>query len=1190
MHCMNLVKFFVGACVVFLSLAIFAAKGAEKKSFDYAVPAGCDSVTALVTVGKVPETGIPDRGFRSGDLLVTMADGKIHKIGFEHFSQWDEHEYVDYGARGPRQKAGTLPAKTPYLQTIMRLNGLGAIYYYSLPKFNMSAGLYDHPDVERFMPEWRQVFLPWETRKIRFEFRTDARGVVTAWLDGHFAGTLPEKGPVASVKAIVLADRGAATFSSAKRAADSGNTLALPALPGRANPAFGEDAKIVLDKNAKLPAAFDMWKPEESIDMRRHRQTVDHYRFGWNPIYCRTPWDNGPEYMQWTIPCDFWTEAYVLCAVPENGGDFKHVLGANMTRFGSSVNQSMLIKARVDLLDEGRSADVVRVGSLQYGGNTVPLYLVRLRLDVGRALDLVNDKPIHTVDRTGRWVGLSRMNEGLGSYLDFEFVGCGTQKWFPRTDVQIFGCLLKKSPYAFDMVQSERGNIFEDDEKPETGVEVIASHDNVKGSVGWKIWSDDWKLLKEGEQKFELAKAGERKVLTFDLAMPEVGWYGFDYEFRDEKGRVLATHEAAFALLGKNDREAGFESPFAAWPQGPCWENGQDGGKWISVGRHNCNPNAEEVQEMMHKLGYHKSWQTPVRSETDCPHPEWKITLSSAHQFSNPPRPKNGKNYGPDEAAKVQAELDKAVAFYREEFSRYPHCEIIQLLHEQGHRDAAQELYTPGTLKPQPYRGFAGDFHVYWCTEFVKRMRKEFPDKKIQVGNGSSSSQMIAKLAANGFDLESVDYLGIESKGFSAMPEFRDNRESPGMLWALRETGRKWGYTNFLMNACNEYVFRPERDIPRDAPAWERMRQADYTLRDFLVSLAWGCTVISSGHLEDSNTDYYDTNWGAGAHCKFFPYSYPKRMFVACATLTKVFDKAKFVRALDTGHNSFYALEFKRDRQKKDYAYAFWCNKHAAEFAVELEEGANAVVVDWQGRKKGMRDEGRGMRVEASATPTYVISDKPIKSVTASSVDDDLSVCSGLKRIARFDANDFTFDGRKDFTAKMTARSTKGPGGMPAVEFVHDTSGPAPAELTLEWARIHMKGNKRFSEDFVWSGTDRIGVWIRGNGSCGKITVSASIGDRSSVLNYGFANRNIVEFDGWHFVEMSLPSVFKDRKDKPGRIGGLDLHVYRKALDPKEMVPVKNAFAIGDMYLIRSGGEDAAATQDMMKKVKDKDL
>ena len=1147
---------------------------APKQSFDFAVPAGHDSAVALVTIGKVPDAGIGDKGFRPGGLDVTLADGRVHKIGFELFSQWDEHEYVDYGQRGGRQRAGTLPPTTPYLNTVMRLNGLGGIMYYSLPKFNMSTGLYDHPDVERFMPAWRKVFPPWEARKVRFEFRTDAKGAVSVWLDGHFAGTLPEKGPVAALKATVLADRGAATFASETAAAESGNALALPPLPGRHNPDFGKDAKLVFDRGVKLPSVFRVWAPQEAIDMRRHRQTVDHYRFGWNPIYCRTPWDNGPEYMQWTIPCGFWTEAYVLCAVPEDAAGFRHVLGANLTRFGSSVNQSMLVKARTDLVGAATNADVRAVGRLETAKGSVPLCLVRLNLDVGRALDLVNDKPIHGVDRNGKWCGLSRMNPGLGSYLDFEFVGCGTQKSFPRTDVQIFGCLLVQSPYGFDMVQSERGNIFEGGEKPETGVEVVARRDGVKGSVGWKIWSDDWKLLKEGERTFELAKAGDRQVLKFDLAMPEVGWYGLDYEFRNEKGRVLATHEAAFALLGENDREAGWESPFAAWPQ---WPNG----------RHNCNPNREDVLKMMHKLGYHKCWGVPIDSEAESPHPEWQITLSSAHQYSNPPYwPKNGvvdEKFVKD----VAAHLDKAVADYRKEFARYPHCEIIQLLHEQGYKDAAKELYTRGTLKPKALKGGVGDdFHVYWCTEFVKRMRKEFPDKKIQVGNGSSSSQMIAKLAANGFDLESVDYLGIESKGFSAMPEFADNRESPGMLWALRETGRKWGYTNFMMNACNEYVFRPERDIPRTANAEWRMRQADYTLRDFLISLAWGCTVISSGHLEDSNTDYYDTNWGAGAHCKFFPYSYPKRMFPALATLTKVFDKARFVRAFDTGYNSLYALEFARDRRKKDYAYAFWCNKYSADFALELPEGANADVVDWQGRRRSA-----GRTVRASSTPTYVISDKPVRGVRATPIDDDASVCEGLQRVARMEAKKMGFDGRKDFTAKLTARDVRGPGGMPAVEFVQTLTEPAPAELANEWARIWPNGGQWNGKGFTWSDTDQLGVWIRGNGSCSTLDVTVSFGDRTTVLNYGFAGRRIVEFDGWHFVRMSLPDAFKGRKDQFGRIVSIDLHVRRSALDPKEMAPVRRPLAVGDMYLVRNAPPAAAEkNHDMMRKVNEKDL
>ena len=144
------------------------------------------------------------------------------------------------------------------------------------------------------------------------------------------------------------------------------------------------------------------------------------------------------------------------------------------------------------------------------------------------------------------------------------------------------------------------------------------------------------------------------------------------------------------------------------------------------------------------------------------------------------------------------------------------------------------------------------------------------------------------------------------------MPELNSNREAPGMLWALRETGRLFGYTNFTLNACNEYVFRPERTVGRDWSKRKIMQVTDFTLRDYLVSLIGGCDIISTGHLEDCNDAYYDTNWGAGGQCKFYPYSYPKRMFTALAVLTRVLDCPKFSRMVRTGENCSYIAEFRR--------------------------------------------------------------------------------------------------------------------------------------------------------------------------------------------------------------------------------------------------------------------------------------
>lgn len=53
--------------------------------------------------------------------------------------------------------------------------------------------------------------------------------------------------------------------------------------------------------------------------------------------------------------------------------------------------------------------------------------------------------------------------------------------------------------------------------------------------------------------------------MALPLCMPDRGWYGLRVTLADAGGRPLIEHAAAFALLGRDTRTAGFESPFGTW-------------------------------------------------------------------------------------------------------------------------------------------------------------------------------------------------------------------------------------------------------------------------------------------------------------------------------------------------------------------------------------------------------------------------------------------------------------------------------------------------------------------------------------------------------------------------------------------------------------------------------------------------
>ena len=1110
---------------------------------------------------------------------------------------WSED--ISYGEYCSRVKGKRpLPKSTfcEHAAVNVKASGWFGFDYALLPFVIPINGLYRSKYVLEHWEEWKRDFKLYKDHEFVFEFRYDAAADrLEGYLEGSYAGRA--KGAGRLEKVVVRTDNQAKVAGSCFAFADNG-LCRLPSIPVRSNPLLrANGASLTLDPKykAKLPGLIDVWSPAASIDQGRHHATHPIRSLDADPQSRRTPWLTGPEYMQWTVPTAFYTSASVLCAdIPQKGR--VPTIGISMTRFGTASSGSRA-QAFLSLEGAATNRNVKVVGELSYrdaDGKRVktPLYLARVKLNPFSILQYVNDLRVYGKNGNG---GMMRVLPTVDDYLDIEFIGAGTWDDKPRSSVQIFGCSLEKLDYGVVMDQSVRGNLFErGSDKPETGVKVTASKDNAKGAVRYRIFDPFFKTLKTGEQAFSLAKKGETKRLSFDLDQPKVGWYGIDFTFVDAKGREVGVHEASYTILAKDDREAGCESPYAAWPLGE--------------GYHGSDPDRYQQAVVMRKAGYRGSWQPPVTNENEFGWPLTKTslgqnqTIKGAGHFLNPCWKCSEKQ--------LQGWLDRAVAHFKDELKKYPSCRYIQLLHEQGGRDVAPCLYDPTkALKRGEYKGINGDWDVYYCTEYAKRMRKEFPNLKIFFGNGSVSSEKVADMVRRGFDLSLVDQLGIESKGFGTMPERSSHREATGCLWALRETGRYFGYDHLGLNACNEYVFRPERRIERTATCDQIMKMTDYALRDTLLSLAHGCGIISIGHLEDCNDQYYDTAWGCGGQCTFYPFSYPKRMYTALSVLTRVLDKATLKRVVPNGGNSTYFLEFARDRKLRDYAYAVWTPEFGTRLAVKFPAGAKVKSVDVWGVETACNTT---LECTAGSTPLYFVSSLPVDSVRSLGAEPDKLGMEAYTKVRDTDLKSTYYD--KNLETLLIFRSDygtpKAPVGKWETTMVNDpVVGPAlnaklvktePAPSPLLWE----SGGMRFREPLCIPGgpdTPDIVVRVRGNGSFGRIGLPMNVWDRRTgkiVCGWRMWGNIFVTFDGWKMLRFSPPDdlLRPAATNLEFRVAGVMYGSARKALNPIEMADVTEDLRFAGVYTAPRLTAEAESESDkhgkrvMKRDVSDKDL
>lgn len=978
------------------------------------------------------------------------------------------------------------------------------------------------------------------------------------WMDGRFCGRLLNESKLAEVR-LQLAEGGAVRGLQSSIGPDAGLFLPLD-VKHIARPGAMKDATVSLKPEMQQIKSVPMFVGDaaSNADVGVVKEMQGLRGLETNENTSRTSLDGMTESLHFSVPQAFYRRAWVLCAV-EDDPRKDAVLTTRLTRFavagrGGAIADTTLTLPRGN---EPPGAGIEVVGSVSYSAdgkmNSSPLLLVPVNLKSGEILDILAE----TKDP------FAAMK--VGPYLDFEFLGKmggidlqtdRRRKPLPTSvsAVHVFGVTLERSPVELRLKQSQPGNIFHNDEVPET---TIALHAVVGGrfTLRWEISDVTGKVLQTHEKSVAI-KADDDVDLTLPLAMADPGWYGLRLKLSDEHAHALFEHEAAFALLGKDTRTAGYESPFGTW--------------WFGSA-HYATSDINVAGPLMFKAGLRRT--TPYwtkASEADMA--TWKLTLN---QIRWPFRLADLEDWP---AAEVRAE--KAI---NDMLARFPHCQYIDLFHESYHPGAyPPELYDAqyapkdAALAKQEERLFE------LGVKAAKFIRAKFPQLKIIAGNSGGSSGMLAVLLRRGFPRELIDYIGSETTGQSFSPEKLSPWTTAG-IWLMGETARKFGY-DVPMSGCFEFTYRAERDIGPQ-------RLAEWYTRDMLFGLANRFPTISPAEIEDVGNSYYDYLWGASGLCQRRPLHYPKPAYVAMATLTKVLDRVKLVRQMDTGSSSAYALEFERGTER---IYALWTPRGQCEMQFEWSADAPVIGVSFYGQTSSLKTNVRRLTVTASPAVSYLISPVAVARVSAGrrSFDAPPGDARAVNPI-----NDLS-QWQLEPAEQPITEPTRQP-GMFELRQVNDTERGACLELELKHhgavpAVVGEYTALRLKEPALVPGRPHsVGLWVKGDSSWGRVfwELTDAKGERwrsSGGYDGGdWGNQSFIDFDGWCFMSFPLTNDSPynhiepargigqwqhqggdGKLDYPLKFTGLFIETHRQSLNLTNMASVKGHIRLKDLCVV----------------------
>jgi len=741
----------------------------------------------------------------------------------------------------------------------------------------------------------------------------------------------------------------------------------------------------------------------------------------------------------------------------------------------------------------------------------------------------------------------------IGNYIDFEILGemptfrhpLGDRRSSPDlrrpSAITVYSATLEKAGAEMLPETIQPGNVFHNDEKPEMKADLRVKRPGAY-VFAWSIRDVEGLEVATGREEFSTDKS-----VTLDLARPSPGWYRLDLSLYEDKLRLM-THHASFALLGKDTRTAGVgEGPYGTWSYG---------------GTHYTSKDMDFAGSLFLKAGFRRCVGVEHLGNAEARH-RWKLSPPSVMPWGL------FRDTSDETRRKVISEA----------LRNDPNVKTFLIGHESAPNSSYQQAWEISGQEFDPTCGING-----WCvSEAVKKnpppgmcitpadrrkvidsakhagafMRENFPEIRITVGNSLCCSEFIAELIRGGFKEAWADYMGLETVARNNLPE-RQWESSLQAADFMEQTARRFGYDSWKVNACWESNYRLPDLIGED-------RQAQWYVRDLLISQCRRFPDIFVGVMMDTGNSYTRSFWGASGFCIGRPYCYPRKAYVGIATATKLLDRVEDAKPIETGDPCVYAWEFRRRDGK--YVTALWTSR--GEVDLEIKADAPFSVVDFYGRAgKATKTSGsladhfapKRYRVGAGEWAGYLVSDNPCvrsAAVLARRFLEDVPPADARQLVVADDASKWTV--KPDKEPKI--ERTKGPympfrtrGEYAVSTAVDEERGPCVGlelvrpnyDLPLvvgEYAVVELKEPVEIPEN-----ARTLGAWVKGNSGWGQFYWVIALPDGTRTLSSGWIGESpdafdyeglrSIDYSGWNYLSIPLNDESPIKNLSTGNVSG----------------------------------------------------
>ncbi|MFW6059521.1 MAG: hypothetical protein ACODAQ_05035, partial [Phycisphaeraceae bacterium] len=379
--------------------------------------------------------------------------------------------------------------------------------------------------------------------------------------------------------------------------------------------------------------------------------------------------------------------------------------------------------------------------------------------------------------------------------------------------------------------------------------------------------------------------------------------------------------------------------------------------------------------------------------------------------------------------------------------------------------------------------------------------------------------------------------IAVDIPVFERLPEQQIHQVSLHRMYFVRDGLNEVGITDPTL-AMYEGPSRSAYD-----GALTDRQLADFSVRDSLLLYAYGVDRQMGGWAPFESASYWgEQHYGGGINHRL-PRGTPRPAFAAFGTMTRHLNRRNYVKWLETGSRSAYAMQFAHYKTGQTM-HAMWVIRGTRPITLTVDNPDAVVVYDLMDNRDPVKVDGKDVTFTLSTSPVWVYGLTGEEQITLGAPDhSDAAPATNSMKIASLGDGGWTQTDERDEAYEQSHAEfvTRFPGNM-SVETMDAPNNAGGQALAVKLASEQSRDQNVMpyyttlvpeTPIAIPGKASHLGLWVKASSDWGRVVYALRDAKGEKWLSVGTAgawncddihNWSVFAFDGWRYLTFEMPA------------------------------------------------------------------